>query len=1107
LRRLREMIKPDEAAKILPLLGPKCCDPAVGSGAFPVGLLHELVNLRRVVQCVANGYVDPVRKDGREWLHKTKEEIIQDCLYGVDIQQQAIEICRLRLWLSLVVDYDLGVDAFVADPTQFREKIDRISQLPNLEMNFRRGDSLHDYISGVPLVVHQQYANRFTSDIEHIHKKGLQLHRAKKAEQKRKLRLDILGRRLDMSQRVLEAELKEWQKEHSLISDTLFSDETTTKAEKRKRNEQETERIQSALKKLADDRKELDRLASRDFDNQFYPKLRRLEGADFDSPFNFAWQIDYADIFAPRNGNPVSTLRGEFAFVNELDRQKSLLERREDPGGFDIIVGNPPFVTARNPKKRELYRERWKRVCSGKYLLVCPFFEMSFGLLRPGGQLGFIVSNAFAKREFGKPLIEKFFPTVDLQKVLDCSGLMFPGHGTPTSIVFGRNQTPDSNSSIRVAATLPGGGDLRTPPEESPLWQTIELHHDQPGYADSRIAITDNQRIEMAKWPWNLEARAETTRKALEANCPRTLRPILSEDVGFDVIFGTREVFVNPADFWRRSALSEDFIIRFAEGDMIRDYVISDNVCLFPYDQNLKALLPDEGRRLLRRWHDVLAARPQLGGLSQVEFGLEWFEFYRFTKRGQGISIAFPEIATHAHFTVSAHSRVFTQKAPVIKLATNAAADDYHLLASLLNSSAALFWLKQVCFSKRESEEGASDTYFEFGGGKVQQLPVPELMASALGGKSNAMAEMMTQLARDCWERGKTLSSLALEKLFETGGDAYHDWNSQLPSYVEPHNDIARAFTIPDELRQSLARAMEIRETLRSEMIARQEEMDWLAYEAYGLIDLAYAASLRDLVRAVFGNLTDSSQNDVSQRLALQREQRPFCLWVAADADFDRAVELIPDEWTNERKRLWKARLELIRDNEHIHRIEQPVYKRRWDEQWKVGNRWQCGQPAYDQEFVDAFTWWLSEKAEWWLEKKSREGATTIDRWASALWNDPRVQAAWSVVAEAIHRLDLWKREQKSKPTGSLPTLDPSPAAFSRFFKATVKEQTVPEGIPFAVPYEKIRVKVPAQVKKIRGKLNVPRERFRVNEDGFYRVASLNEVSSGGGSSESRPFE
>ena len=122
-------------------------------------------------------------------------------------------------------------------------------------------------------------------------------------------------------------------------------------------------------------------------------------------------------------------------------------------------MGNPPFVTARNPEKRALYRARWKETCYQKFQLVAPFFQRSFGLLRTGGHLGFIVSNAFAKRQFGRPLVEDFFPTVELQKVVDCSGLMFPGHGTPTCIVLGRNRQPMSDSAIRIAATLPGGGD------------------------------------------------------------------------------------------------------------------------------------------------------------------------------------------------------------------------------------------------------------------------------------------------------------------------------------------------------------------------------------------------------------------------------------------------------------------------------------------------------------------------------------------------------------------------------------------------------------------------------------------------------------------------
>lgn len=310
------------------------------------------------------------------------------------------------------------------------------------------------------------------------------------------------------------------------------------------------------------------------------------------------------------------------------------------------------------------------------------------------------------------------------------------------------------------------------------------------------------------------------------------------------------------------------------------------------------------------------------------------------------------------------------------------------------------------------------------------------------------------------------LPSLTLKKLFERVGEAYHEWNAALPGYVAPHAEIAVGFAGTEELRGAFTRAMEIRERLRSEMIALQEEMDWLVYEAYGLA--------KGIERQ-------------SAPPPLLREQRPFVLWAQAEGDFDRAVELIPADWPAERRELWRARLALIRDNEHIRRIEQPVYKRRWDEQWKVGNRWQCGQVAYDAELIEAFDWWLSEKAEWLLEQQGR--AVEFDAWAASLWQDERIQAAWPVVAEAQHRLEMWKWEQK-KDAGRAPQLDASRAAFAKFFKALVKEQAVPAGIPFGVSYDKLKQTASAQVKKIRGKLNVPRERFWLTAEGLYQVAA-----------------
>jgi len=361
-------------------------------------------------------------------------------------------------------------------------------------MNFHRGDSLHDHISGIPVVILPEKASLYADGFQKIAKLGDELHHAKRAEKKRRLRVEILRARLDLSERIINAQLKTLDTNESALN-KLFHDETESLADKRKRITHEKARLSEALEKIGKDRSELDKLANRQYENQFYVKLRKLEGADFDSPFNFVWYIDFPQIFASKaNGAR---------------------------GGFDIMVGNPPFVTARNPEKRDLWRDRWPQVCAGKYHLLCPFLALSFDLMRSNGELGFIISNAFTKREFGKPLIENLFTKVDLQKVVDCSGLLFPGHGTPTCLTFAAKRAPSPSRAIRVVVILPGGGDLRTPPEESPLWQAIEEQHDRPGYADGRISVDERPRPEMARWPWNLDVSAEPTKLLIESNLHR----------------------------------------------------------------------------------------------------------------------------------------------------------------------------------------------------------------------------------------------------------------------------------------------------------------------------------------------------------------------------------------------------------------------------------------------------------------------------------------------------------------------------------------------------------------------------------------------------------
>lgn len=103
----------------------RVCDPAIGSGAFPVGMMSEIVRARNVLS-------NFVQSNNRT-PYSFKRQCIENCLYGVDIDPGAVEIAKLRLWLSLVVDED---------------DIKEIQPLPNLDYKVVCGNSLLGYPEG-----------------------------------------------------------------------------------------------------------------------------------------------------------------------------------------------------------------------------------------------------------------------------------------------------------------------------------------------------------------------------------------------------------------------------------------------------------------------------------------------------------------------------------------------------------------------------------------------------------------------------------------------------------------------------------------------------------------------------------------------------------------------------------------------------------------------------------------------------------------------------------------------------------------------------------------------------------------------------------------------
>jgi hypothetical protein len=142
------------------------------------------------------------------------------------------------------------------------------------------------------------------------------------------------------------------------------------------------------------------------------------------------------------------------------------------PGRYHAVVGNPPYITVSGPHLREQIRRAYSEVCSGKYSLALPFTVLMTRLARPGGTIAQLTANSFMKREFGKKFIEEYLSKLDLAWVIDTSGCVIPGHGTPTLIMVHNAQPPKGDTVITIRGNR---GEPRMPedPSQGLVWRAI----------------------------------------------------------------------------------------------------------------------------------------------------------------------------------------------------------------------------------------------------------------------------------------------------------------------------------------------------------------------------------------------------------------------------------------------------------------------------------------------------------------------------------------------------------------------------------------------------------------------------------------------------------
>jgi hypothetical protein len=211
-----------------------------------------------------------------------------------------------------------------------------------------------------------------------------------------------------------------------------------------------------------------------------------------------------------------------------------------------------------------------------------------------------ITANSFMKREFGKNLIEVFFPRIDLTHVIDTSGAYIPGHGTPTVILFGRHQAP---VSPEVRAVLGIRGEPSTPvdPAQGQVWRSIIENLDQSGTQTDFVSVTDVPRATFARHPWSIGGGGAAELKEMLESAGEAIVCSAIDSIGITSFTLEDEVYILPMDVARRHWISQQNLRPMVVGDSIRDWVLHpSDPAIFPYDASFAPLAEDRAQPVFK---------------------------------------------------------------------------------------------------------------------------------------------------------------------------------------------------------------------------------------------------------------------------------------------------------------------------------------------------------------------------------------------------------------------------------------------------------------------------------------------------------------------------
>lgn len=420
----KSLRKEDKKAQKELLNSIKICDPAVGSGHFLVSALNVMLSIYDELNLFDEEFYLEVQNDeilitGRKGefieykrpstpkdkahliqqeLFHTKKDIIENNLFGVDINPNSCEITKLRLWIELLKHsfYQSFDD----------ENYHDLKTLPNIDINIKCGNSLVSYFETGKSLSHypniKERINKYKRIVKD-YKEGFYIDKNLIAKEIKNLQESFKNFCLKDKFNKEIKQLTNGANEYSKKYGDFLADE------------HHDEKFKSFFSKNM-------------FEFSFDEKVAIKEFANL--------KKEYDNIFNLESNHP---FEWRFEFPEILDDDGNFK-------GFDLIIGNPPYIRQEELKELKPHLAKNYKVYKGTSDIYTYFYELGFNVLKENGILSFITSNKYTRAGYGEALREFLLKNTYILKYIDLNGIkVFDSATVDTSILcFEKSKSKDN---------------------------------------------------------------------------------------------------------------------------------------------------------------------------------------------------------------------------------------------------------------------------------------------------------------------------------------------------------------------------------------------------------------------------------------------------------------------------------------------------------------------------------------------------------------------------------------------------------------------------------------------------------------------------------------